>query len=89
MAVLSSAERAVIAAHVQRPQQAFGALGALTKAELRAAVDATDQWIDDNASSFNVALPQPARNVLTSQQKTLLFCLVALRRAGVLRAEGE
>jgi hypothetical protein len=89
MAVLSSAARAIITAHLQRPQQSFGALGALTKAELRAAVDATDQWIDGNAAAYNAALPQPARGVLTADQKTLLFCYVALRRAGLLKAEGE
>jgi hypothetical protein len=78
LAVLSGAARAVITAHIQRPQQVFGAL-----------VDATDQWIDDNAAAYNLAIPQPARGALTQQQKTLLFCHVALRRAGLLRAEGE
>lgn len=89
MAALSSAERAVIAAHLQRPQQSFGALGAVTKAQLRTAVDETDQWIEDNSSAYNLALSQPARGALTAQQKTLLFCFVALRRAGLLRAQGE
>jgi hypothetical protein len=89
LAVLSGAARAVITAHIQRPQQVFGALGTLTKADLRAAVDATDQWIDDNAAAYNTALSQPARGALTADQKTLLFCFVALRRAGLLRAEGE
>lgn len=65
------------------------ALGALTKADLRAAVDATDQWIDDNASAFNTALPLAARTNLTAAQKTFLFCYVALRRAGRLRAEED
>lgn len=89
MAALSSGERAVVAAHLQRPQQSFGALGALSKAQLRTAVDETDQWIDDNASAYNTSLSQPARGALTADQKTLLFCFVALRRAGLLKAEGE
>lgn len=89
MAALSAAGRAVVTSHIQRPQQSFGALGALTKVDLRAAVDATDQWIEDNAAAYNAALSQPARGVLTTDQKTLLFCFVALRRAGLLRAEGE
>lgn len=89
MAALTSGERAVVMAHIQRPQQSFGTLGALTKAQLRTAVDETDQWIEDNSSAYNLALSQPARGALTSQQKTLLFCFVALRRAGLLKAEGE
>lgn len=89
MAVLSAASRAVIAAHIQRPQQGLGPLAALTKTDLRAAVDATDDWIDANSAAFNTALPATARTALTQQQKTLLFCYVALRRAGLLRAEGE
>lgn len=68
-----------------------GGLGALgvTKADLRAAVDATDDWIEANQSSYNTALPQPARASLTLVQKTLLFCWVAMRRAGLHRAEED
>lgn len=52
----------------------------VTKTDLRAAIDATDTWIDDNAASFNSALPAAARTNLTSAQKTLLFCAVACMR---------
>lgn len=60
---------------------------ALTKPELRAAIDATDTWIDDNQAGYNAALPSAARTNLTLAQKTLLFCAVALARVsiGVLR----
>jgi hypothetical protein len=51
-----------------------------SKSEFRAAVDATDTWIDGNQSSFNVSLPQPFRNDATQAQKTLLFCVVAAMR---------
>lgn len=54
----------------------------ITKDDLRAAINATDDWIDANAAAYNAAIPQPARAQLTSDQKTLLFCFVALRRAG-------
>jgi len=54
-----------------------------TKADWLAAVNATDTWIDDNAANFNSALPVAAQSGLTATQKTLLFCVVALRRAGV------
>jgi hypothetical protein len=59
-------------------------VGVLTKAELRAAIDATDQWIEDNQASYNTAIPQPARAELSTQQKTLIFCFVAMRRSGLL-----
>lgn len=60
-----------------------------TKTELRAAVDACDTWVDGNASSFNSALPQPFRGQATADQKTLLLCHVAMRRAGLLRVEED
>lgn len=50
---------------------------ALTKADGRAAVDATDEWINDNVASYNSALPEIARNNLTGNQKARLFLLVA------------
>lgn len=55
---------------------------AFTKADLRAALDACDDWIDANQASFNSALPQPFRSQATATQKTLLFCYVAMRRRG-------
>jgi hypothetical protein len=59
------------------------ALGALSKADLQAAVDATDTWIDNNQASYNQALPEAARTALTQSQKTLLFCSVAAMRVSV------
>jgi hypothetical protein len=56
---------------------------ALTKADLQAAIAATDTWIDSNQASFNSALPVAARNNMTLAQKTLLFCAVALMRQGL------
>lgn len=61
----------------------------ITKADLRAAVDATDDWIEANSASYNQALPQPARSSLTADQKTLVFVYVALRRRGLLTAEED
>ena len=86
MAVLPALDRARVAAHVMR-----GMLGSYTllKAQLQSAVDATDQWIEDNQTSFNNSLPAVSRNALSTPQKTLLFCYVAMRRAGLLRVEGD
>ena len=58
----------------------YEALGALSKQDLRAAVDAIDTWIDDNLASFNSAIPQPARSELTAKQKAEIFFAVARRR---------
>lgn len=66
-----------------------GSITGVTKAELRAAVDATDDWIEANQASFNTALPQPFRGAASTPQKTFLFCYVAMRRAGLLRAEED
>lgn len=62
---------------------------AFTKDQLRAAVDATDSWIDSNAPSFNQALPVAFRTGASLAQKTLLFCFVAMRRAGLLKVEED
>lgn len=83
MAALSNADRALCWAEAMRPG-GLGATGALSKAELRAAVDAIDQWVDDNASSFNSAIPQPARGTLTAKQKAQILMLVVQRRFGGL-----
>lgn len=53
---------------------------ALGKEDLRAAVDATDGWIEANQVSYNQALPVAARGSLSLAQKTLLFCVVAAMR---------
>lgn len=57
---------------------------AITKVQLRAAIDAADQWREDNAASFNNALPAAARNNLTAKQKALLLVMVIQRHYGVL-----
>jgi hypothetical protein len=89
MAVLSAEERRRIFAHVMRGAAGLGNVPNITKDDLRAAVDATDAWIDTNASAFNTALPTAFRTNANLVQKTLLFCYVAMRRAGILRAEED
>lgn len=94
MAVLDATARSRVWAHAMR-DDVFGSLAGLTKADLRAAVDATDDWIESAqgalppATGYNSALPQPARGSLTVQQKTILFCWVAARRAGLHRARED
>ena len=80
MAVLSEGERF---ACWRQLMQESGPLGVLTKAQLRAAVDAIDDWVDANAAAFNTAIPQPARGVLTSKQKALALMFVVAKRREV------
>lgn len=81
MAVLSDNDRVGVWAQFMRDaSQAREVFGALTKVELRAAVDAIDGWADSNAASFNQAIPQPARGVLTAKQKAWLLMAVIKRR---------
>jgi hypothetical protein len=80
MAVLPDADRVALWAEFMRDQSASRTPMGLTKADLRAAVDAADAWADSNAASFNTALPQPARNALTAKQKALLLMVVIRRR---------
>lgn len=52
----------------------------ITKPELRAAINALDTWLNDNAAAANAALPQPARGALTVEQKAALLSYVIARR---------
>ena len=54
----------------------------LTKAQLDAVISAIDVWIEANATSFNNAIPQPQRGMLTAAQKSELLYRIALARYG-------
>lgn len=82
MAVLPDVDRITVNAEFMR--RVKSAYGGITKPQLKAAVDATDDWIETNTAAFNSALPLAARNGLTTAEKTLLFCYVSLKRAGLL-----
>ena len=45
----------------------------ISKADLKAAVDAADSWVDNNAAAYNTALPATFRNNATASQKSLLL----------------
>lgn len=55
-------------------------LAGMLKADLRAAVDAADSWVDANAASYNSALPVTFRTNATQSQKSLLLVAVILMR---------
>jgi hypothetical protein len=81
MAVLPDSDRVFVWARMMR-ETAVPPSGVLTKADLRAAVDGLDTFLDANAASINSAIPQPARAELTTEQKARLLALIVLRRWG-------
>lgn len=95
MAVLSDPDRSQVWAQAMRERANFGGIPGITKQDLRAAVNAIDDWIESAqgaaapATGFNAALPVAFRNAATLQQKTALFCFVAMRRAGLLKVAGD
>jgi hypothetical protein len=79
MAVMSDGDR--IACWEQWMRENLETItGSMTKAEFRAAVDATDQWVSDNSASYNSAIPQPARGAMSNSQKAFLLSVVLLKR---------
>ena len=87
MALMSAIERFRCWAQYMRDLP--GPFGSASKADIRAAVDAVDEWVENNQTSYNTALPQPFRNQATTLQKSLLLCYVVMRRVGRLRAEED
>lgn len=86
MAVLPEADRAAIWRHFMRRNTEPCAF---TKADMRAAVDACDTWVDNNISALNTALPTAFRNNASVTQKAFLLCYVTMRRVGVLRVDED
>lgn len=83
MAVLSDSDRAQLTADFMRDPLRCNGLP-ITKADLRAVINAADDWADANATAFNSALPQPGRSAMTLKQKSLALADVILKRAGLL-----
>jgi hypothetical protein len=82
---LDSANRANVLAQIIRDAGWPG----LTKPDVLAAVAAVDDWAEANAAAYNSALPVPFRTTATAPQKALLLAYVCMRRAGILKVEGE
>lgn len=80
MAVLNETDRADVWRMYMKILSRESQTTNLTKQELRAAVDAIDTWVENNAASFNTAIPQPARGSLTARQKAQLLTYVVMRR---------
>ncbi len=84
MAALTTFQRQGIWAEFMRQVSSDRQDLGLSKSDLRAAVDAADQWVEDNAGAYNSALPVAARTALTAAQKTRLLFFVASKRYEVI-----
>lgn len=83
MATLSENSREQISVIIQSEISSESlSVGSMTSSDIRAAVDATDDWQNSNAASFNIALPSAAQSNLSPTLKNRLFNLVAKNRWG-------
>jgi hypothetical protein len=81
MAVLPDGDRVAVAAEFGRAFE-VGESCAVTKPDIRAAVNALDDWFDANAATLNAALPAAFRAGATQRQKARLMQFVLQRRYG-------
>lgn len=80
MAVLDETQRFAAWAKYMRSNGLVGTHGPISKQQIRAALDAVDDWVNANQASFQAALPSPANAVLTKQQKAALLVYVVEKR---------
>ena len=89
MAVFAIADKLALAKQYYERHFQRGAGGSTpwTKPELGAAIDSMNNWTDANLANFLSALGTDAsafNAASNASQKTLLYCYVLLRRAGVI-----
>ena len=80
MAVLSDTNRADVWAEFMRQLSLERESLNVVKADLRAAVNAVDDWVETNKTAFNLALPIISRTNLTAAQKARLLSFVVTKR---------
>jgi hypothetical protein len=85
MAVMTDSDRVdAMKKFVQKTFVEMNNSAKVSTVDVKAAVDATDAWIDANQGAYNAALPAPFSTQATTAQKTILFAYVALKRAGLI-----
>ncbi len=80
MAILSDADREQIWKEFMERHSSLREPIAVTKSDLRVAVNAVDTWVEANKASFNAALPEPAKSNLSAKIKAALLTFVVERR---------
>ncbi len=85
MAVLTAEEKRIVAQKfVRRAYKTLDKTADLTADDVLAAIQPTEDWIINNQASYNTDLPTTFKNTATLQEKTLLFCYVAMKQAGLI-----
>lgn len=82
MAVLPEVTRSHLHRRIMQRISALGSSTSATKSEWRQLIDAADDFVDSNASSYNTSIPAGVRAKFTSDQKALALALVCLSRSG-------
>ena len=80
MAILTDTSREKVWAKLMRRLSNNREPIALSKTDLRAAVDAADSWADANSASYNSTLPAAAQTDLTAPQKAEILMGVITER---------
>ena len=80
MAILSDAVRAAIWCEFMSEASRERTPTTVGKADLRAAINALDAFMEANATAINNAIPAAARSALTIKQKAMLLMYVITRR---------
>lgn len=81
MAVLTEEERET-SKHdlIERFYVRLNKVAALDTTEMRALINAADDWLEANAASYNAAIPLPLRAKATVAEKTAAFAIAAMKR---------
>jgi hypothetical protein len=82
MAFLDELDRSAVWADFMARMGPVERAGPMTKADFKAAVDAMDAYVANNAAAINAAFPTAARTALTNVEKIGVFAYVALKRYG-------
>lgn len=82
MPLLTTAQRNQVAAKINQDISFIHESTTLLRADIRAAVDAADQWAEDNAASYNTALPTNFKTGATATMKARLLAHVVTKRFG-------
>jgi hypothetical protein len=85
MTILSDPQRAQLTKEIMEALSNRREGLPMLKADLRAAVNAADDWANANEAEYNAALPQPFRGIATPNQKSGLLehTITFRRKAGV------
>jgi len=82
MALLTENERVKVWREIMRDPRLISS-GTLLKADIRAAVNGLDDFLENNWTLINQSIPQPARGELTRRQKAMLLLHVITERFNV------